>query len=75
MRLRKVKQGARAPGKTSAEPNHLHHGMGKLLSTGDCEEGEGQSHLTEGNTESRSFQGPTAGAVGSEEQGLGPGSG
>lgn len=75
LRLRKEKQGARAPGKASAKPNRLHNGMGKLLGTGDSAEWERQSHLTEGNTEALSFQGPTAGAVGREKQGLRPGSG
>lgn len=75
LRLRKEKQEARAPGKASAKPNCFHNGIGKPLGTGDCAEGERQSHLTEGNTEAFSFQDPTAGAMGNEEQGLGPGSG
>lgn len=75
LRLRKDPRGARAPDKASAEPNSLHTGIGRLPGTGNCIDKERQSHLTEGNTEALSFQGPTAGVEGSQEHGLGPGSG
>lgn len=50
-------------------------GWASVSGQGTAREGKWLSHLTEGNTEALSFQGPTAGAVGSEEQGSGPESG